>query len=79
MAVARMLISLGMTINFVNNNGNTALDYAVVNERFEMADNTIRHVTGPYSTQKHQRLTGTERIQTRIPIETFFGGIMLGR
>ena len=34
--VAKMLISLGMTINFVDNNGKMALDYAVVNDRFEM-------------------------------------------
>ena len=35
-AVARMLISLGMTINFVDNRGSTALDYAVVHDRLEM-------------------------------------------
>ena len=35
-AVARLLISLGMTVNFVDNSGNTALDNAVLNERFEM-------------------------------------------
>ena len=34
-AVARLLISLGMTVNFVDNKGNTALDYAVVNERLK--------------------------------------------
>ena len=33
--MATTLISLGMTISFVDNNGNTALDYAVVNGRFE--------------------------------------------
>ena len=31
-----MLISLRMTINFVDNNGNTALDCAVVNDCFEV-------------------------------------------
>ena len=36
MAVARLLISLGMRVNFVDNSGKTALDYAVLNERFEM-------------------------------------------
>ena len=36
MAVARLLLSLGMTVSSVDSNGNTALDYAVVNERFEM-------------------------------------------
>ena len=37
--VAGLRISLGMRVNFVDKNGNTALDaldYAVVNERFEM-------------------------------------------
>ena len=35
-AVARMLISLGMTIDFVDNDGNTALDYGVAQDRLEM-------------------------------------------
>ena len=34
--VARMLISLGMTIDFVDNRGSTALDYAIVHDRLEM-------------------------------------------
>ena len=36
MAVARLLISLGMRVNLVDNHGNTALDYAVLHERFDM-------------------------------------------
>ena len=35
-AAARMLISLGMTVNFVDNCGSTALDYAIVHDRLEM-------------------------------------------
>ena len=35
-AVARMLISLGITIDFVDNRGSTALDYAIVHDRLEM-------------------------------------------
>ena len=34
--VARLLLSLGMTVNFVDSDGNTALDYAVLHERFHM-------------------------------------------
>ena len=35
-AVARMLLSLGMTIDFVDSRGATALNYATVHDRFEM-------------------------------------------
>ena len=40
---------------------------------------SVRHVTGlVYLAQKHERFTGAESVEFRMPVEMFLGGIVSG-